>query len=336
MEEKVSWATASKDLLSALNKHGVSKAVSLGIYDDRWQAVFEFEKAAIVDGLISSGSLEQLTVDISDPDFDNEIDLIMQLNKEFEALNIYIPGGKEVYRIGECIVRDWHMSSRSICLSIFERTKDGQGRIVAQTTIKKGRHYNKDLESSPSWIADTDFLDWSCDLVHAPLSDYSASILDCAIRHHPTVLKSFALNVSCLSQTGLACIQNILRQSELEHLHVICTSLDPDLADSIHHLLRSVSWSTLKSLELSGDDIESWVQLWMMPDNQISAPVAGSVLQSLTIHGGSHELSHAIVLFVHKLVFASPLELHLENVRLQDENDWPLIIDAVNDSFAGR
>ncbi|KAG0332358.1 hypothetical protein BG000_010084 [Podila horticola] len=314
-EEMASLSTASKDLLSTLAKHGVSKAASLSIYDDR--------------------SLERLTVDTTDPEFDDEMDLIMQLNKGVGMLNIFIPGGKEIYQIGERIVRAWHISQGSLCLSIFERTKDGRGRIVAQVAMKTGRHYNKYLESTPSWIADMDFLFWDCDLIYAPLSDYSTMVLDCAVEQHPTVLKSFALDLTRLSQTGVAFIQNILRRSKLEHLHVVCSTLDPNLVDSIPHLLSSVDWSTLKLLELSGDDIDTWIQLWMTPNNKIFAPDVGSVLQCLTIRGRSaHEFSHAIVLFIHQLVFSSPLELRLENVRLQDQNDWRLIIDAVNDSSA--
>ncbi|KAG0091539.1 hypothetical protein BGZ93_008798 [Podila epicladia] len=341
-EEMPNWRRASKDLLSALAKHGISKATSLSIYDDRWQAVFDFAKTAIVDvhllsleydkALVSSGALVRLTVDTTDPEFDNEVDHIMHLNEGFRMLNIYIPGGKEINQIGERIARAWHVSLGSLCLSIFERTNDGRGRIVAQTAMKKGRYHNQYSESALSWIADMDFSYWGCDLVHASLSDYSAMVLECAIRQHPAALKSFTLDVTCLSQPGVASIQNTLRCSKLEHLRVVCSSFAPDIADSIPHLLNSVNWSTLKSLELSGDDIDTWIQLWMTPNNRISAPDVGSVLQSLTIHGRSmHVLAHATVLFIHQLVFVSPLELHLENIRLQDENDWRLIIDAVND-----
>lgn len=52
-------------------------------------------------------------------------------------------------------------------------------------------------------------------------------------------------------------------------------------------------------------------------------------LQSLSIHGGSQELSHASVLFIHQLVYVSSPELHLENIHLQDEDDWRLIIDVI-------
>lgn len=78
--------TASKDILSALAKHG-AKTASLNIYDDHWQAAFDFEKAAIVDlhlltteydrSMVSSGHLERLTVDLTDPQLDDEVDLII-------------------------------------------------------------------------------------------------------------------------------------------------------------------------------------------------------------------------------------------------------------------
>ena len=88
--------------------------------------------------------------------------------------------------------------SKSLRLFTFERTEDGHGRIIAEIDMKKGRH-NKCLESETPWTTDIDFLYWSTDLVHAPLSDYSASILDCATGQHPTILNSFALDVSSLS-----------------------------------------------------------------------------------------------------------------------------------------
>lgn len=83
------------------------------------------------------------------------------------------------------------------------------------------------------------------------------------------MLNSFALDVSSLSQAGFGFVQNILRRSQLEHFHIVCSSLDPDLIEFIPHLLSSLNWSTLKSLELSGDEIDAWIQLWVLAQQQV-------------------------------------------------------------------
>lgn len=46
------------------------------------------------------------------------------------------------------------------------------------------------------------------------------------------------------------------------------------------------------------------------------------------------ELSHASTLFIHHLIYASPLiELRLENVLFQRKYAWELIIDAIDYSL---
>ncbi|KAF9208165.1 hypothetical protein BGZ59_010779, partial [Podila verticillata] len=193
--------------------------------------------------------------------------------------------------------------------------------MVAELDMKKGRHNIRYLESETLWTAYIAFLNWSAEFVNAPLSDYSASILNCAAGQHPTMLKFFALDVSGLSQTGFSFIQNILRRPSCS----ISMSSAP-LWTQTWLSLNAVNWSTLKSLKLSGDEIDAWIHIWMMAHKNDISPNVG--LQSLTICRGSHELSHSSTLFIHHLVYVSSLELHLK-VHLQDEHDQRLITDAV-------
>ncbi|KFH66248.1 hypothetical protein MVEG_08348 [Podila verticillata NRRL 6337] len=60
----------------------------------------------------------------------------------------------------------------------------------------------------------------------------------------------------------------------------------------------------------------------------------GLRLKSLTVRSTGHThrpLSHVSVLFIHNLIYSSPLvDLSLENVHLQDNQDWDLVIDAID------
>ncbi|KAF9309183.1 hypothetical protein BG003_010083 [Podila horticola] len=114
---------------------------------------------------------------------------------------------------------------------------------------------------------------------------------------------------------------NILRRSSLEYLSIVCTPFDPILSDSIAEVLDSVQWFTVKWLVLSGENIDGWLQLW--------SHAAAYQLLFLAIQGAGpnlQELSHSSVLFVHHLIATGMLlELHHQNIELQEKNDWALI-----------
>jgi len=108
----------------------------------------------------------------------------------------------------------------------------------------------------------------------------------------------------------------------------VCTPVD-SLSDSISHVLASVEWPTLKSLVFSSNSIDVWINLW-------PPPVAPRLL-SLQIQGSepnNQELAHLSILFLHRLICASPLfELCRRYVHLQYKRDWVLIIDSVDFSI---
>ncbi|KAG0340931.1 hypothetical protein BG000_010735 [Podila horticola] len=134
------------------------------------------------------------------------------------------------------------------------------------------------------------------------------------------------MDTSFHSQIGLVCIESVLRRTRLEHLIVRCKPIDSRQFGHIVQLLGSVQCDTLKSLVLSGDSINEWLKLW---------PTAFTPqLLSLVMNGiGSppQELSHANVVFVHYLVFASLLlELKFVNIQLEYVQDWQLIVDSLD------
>jgi hypothetical protein len=177
-------------------------------------------------------------------------------------------------------------------------------------------------------LMDIVFTQWDCDHVFSKISDYSASFLDMASRQHPSVLTMFTLDVTCLSHFGLSSVREVLRRSNLEHHHIVCTPVDSQ-SESIAQVLGAVQWSTLMSLVFSGNNIEAWIDL-------CQSPFSPSLL-SLQIQGtwpNIQELSHSNVLFIYQLIYASPIvELCFQNVQLQEARDWALIVDSMDFSL---
>jgi hypothetical protein len=117
-------------------------------------------------------------------------------------------------------------------------------------------------------------------------------------------------------------IKTLSRQGE----DILKFSISPPkisgLLGPITCILNSVQWPMLKSLELSGDQIDEWIELWKTPNNHLTATASdvGPSLLHLHIQGSKPQLaSHSSMLFIHKFVHSSSLvELHLENLQLQD------------------
>lgn len=121
-------------------------------------------------------------------------------------------------------------------------------------------------------------------------------------------------------------MQNILSRSRLNHLHVVCSTIEPTLSELINIMLQSVRCDELSSLFLSGDNIEEWIQFW--------ASNITPQLRRLDICGAwldPQRISHSRVLAVQQVVNESPLvELNLSNVELQDKHDWMVLVDSMD------
>lgn len=342
---------AVEELLSVKEKHGLSADTTVTVYDDKWITVFDLQKEAVCEvysqddvcpkAVRTTGSLSKLTVDLIDLEFDKDFFHMERTNPGLQEFNVSYHGHSMFYSI-EHIVNTWHRSSSPFRLALIDRLVDTQGRVVAQLEAqgcdgelagsaiidvqdldtKFPLCRQKDLDAS----LDIRLLRWDCDHVFSQLSDYSASFLNMATQQHPSVLTLFTLDISRLTRTGFASVQHIFARSDLEYLKIICTPIASELHDAIGQVLASLQWSTLKSLVLFGDSIDEWIKLWPTP--------VGSQISCFTIQGSGsapQELSHLSVLWIHRLVYVSPLVMmHITDVQLQDYLDWVLMVDSMD------
>lgn len=341
--------SAALRLRLALTNHGLSDVQAVTVYNDRWDGVFSLEKGSFVEmnsfnmefpmAAVASERLRKMTVLLLEAENDQALYDMAQTH-ELEELGISTHGRNVLNQIKHlaCLWRNNSVPRRH---TLLELTRGSHQRVVAEVVIR-GRNNSSTgkrvVDQRPSFFrrlrqddsVDLDFLQWDCDHFVSPLSNYFASFLDLATRQHPSVLTMFTLNTSSLSRNGLTDIQKVLHRSSLESINVVCTFLHPDLSDIIAQVLDTVQWSTLKSLVLSGPNIDQWIQLWPRTDD--------SRLLSLNISGtGSspQELSHASMLFVHRIMYANPqTDLVFQNVQPQDKRDWSLIVDSMDPSFS--
>ncbi|KFH63797.1 hypothetical protein MVEG_10490 [Podila verticillata NRRL 6337] len=347
------WKSVATQLQTVLEKHELSGTHMVTIYNDEWNAVFDQKRGVVVEvhsedmvfpeSVLSAGSIRTLGVHLNFLDFEQELLDIMETNTELQDLIISYYG-HDILNHMEHIVQMWHTSSRPFRLTLLDRMNDTRVRVVAQLAVRgcdtedpsDGTTDLHTVDISPPFsheqamheLTDVVFTQWDCDHVFSKISNYSASFLDMASRQHPSVLTLLTLDVSSLSRNGLSSIREVLRQSDLEHLHVVCTPVNSQ-SESIAQVLGSVLWSTLKSLVLAGHHIEAWIDLCQ--------PSFSSSLLSLQIQGtlpDIQELSHSNILFIIQLICASPLlELCFQNVQLQESRDWELIVDSVDYSL---
>ncbi|KAG0340651.1 hypothetical protein BG000_011429 [Podila horticola] len=348
-QDSSGWDEVVKALQSTLDKYGLAGTTVTTICNDEWNAVFDQASGALIEvhsehrvfpeGLLTAGTIKILEVQVRSLQFEEEFFQAVRANDSLQELTVSYLGHNMLYYTAH-LANMWSASAHPIHLTLLDLLEDTGHRVVAQLSLSGSDSQslgksilNRDGFNTGSPISQQDmdvplyiaFQKWDCDHVFSALSDYSASFLDMATKQHPLVLTIFTLDVSQLSQVGLSSIQEVFGRSNLEQLQVVCTPVD-SLSQSITQVLGFVQWNTLKSLTLSGDDIDEWCQLW-------PSSVSPRLL-SLQVNGSSsviQELSHSSVLFLQHLIFSSPLvELHLKNVQLQDKRDWALLVDTVD------
>ncbi|KAI9235570.1 MAG: hypothetical protein BYD32DRAFT_420781 [Podila humilis] len=292
-------------------------------------------------------AISQLTVGFRYP----VLSRLMDLGQSLKELNIMIQGHKVLQDLREVIQ---HCRNRpgQLHLALFERLEDTRGRVLARLDIRRlpdtsirQRPISRSIDSkkecsgpnlTPRLPMVIEFLQWDCDYVAGPFSDYDIMLFDMATHCDPAVLRSFTMDISSLSHNSLSALARSLQRSRLEHLVVICTDIHPQVRNNIRKVLVSVQSSPLKSVELSGDSVDSWLELWNTSKFSQTGnnPPFGICLQRLEITGtgtAPHQLSHASVLLLHQVISSSPkVELHVESIDLQESRDWVLLIDAID------
>ncbi|KFH63798.1 hypothetical protein MVEG_10491 [Podila verticillata NRRL 6337] len=146
------------------------------------------------------------------------------------------------------------------------------------------------------------------------------------------VLRALTLDITILSEPDLVAVQAILSVCRLEELRIECPPFDSRLSASFAQVLASVHWTSLEHLDLTGDNINEWIQL--LPN--IETPQ----LQSLGIQGSEcveQTLVHSSVLFVEQRICASSLvELTIGHIQLQDRLDWVRLVENMDPSLVEK
>ncbi|KAG0094136.1 hypothetical protein BGZ93_007517 [Podila epicladia] len=353
-EESSEFVKAARELRLVQEKYGLSDDTSITIHNENWAAVFNVEEGAVVEAysldaacpmaVHSSGSLRKLTVDLHDLEFDKEFFQLVKTSPDLNELNVSYYG-HDVFYYFEHIAKAWQESSSRYCLTLIDRLQDTQGRIVARMRIQRCDsegsritlgvdHIDSISPTAQKKVTDVpsteiDYLDWSIDQVSAQVFGRTATLLDMATQQHSSALKLFTLDVSQLEVDGLMSVQNVLERSRLEHLNVVCNPIDPNLSQALSQVLSAVKWETIKSLVLSGNNVNEWLDLCPSPEapQLLSLQICGTGL-------APQKLTHSSVLFIHQLAHESTLEkLDFKGVQMREASDWTVIMDAVDPAY---
>lgn len=357
-------STLLNDLSVRLTEHRALGLAEIQIFDaesSEWQGTFAV-KDGVVQGLVKSrvltilpldslthGALRELDVPSIFPDYLPGVQYILYHSPQLQSITLPAKVNSTLAHIS-FLSQQCRIPSLGLIGTIQHWASD-KWRAVAQVRLKSHDPSKVGairfvaskahlIMNADGAVTGVEFLYWKHDHVSDPLVDSIAGLLDAATASFPSVMKSFHMDLSSLTQRGLTHIKNMLRRSALEQLHVRCVFLNPSLERSVADVLRAISWTSIKSLVLSGDKIDFWVQLWAYHGNLLStgdglhAFSSGPQLLRLVIYGArdtEQALSHAGSLVIHHVVYSSPiLELRLENIRFQEEQDWLLVIGAVD------
>lgn len=214
--------------------------------------------------VIFSGFLSELSVDINDPNVDQELYDVVQRNTKLQHLKISTEGRNVLHQV-EHLARLRHNSRNPLHLILIEslRGLGGNDRVVTRLAmggestrgdiIEIDRTFSQQLSSEglPGGHMDCEFWRWDIQL-----SDYSALFLNVIKLQHPSVLESLTLDVSRLSRVGFSSIESVLRKSNLERLRVVCSQLHVSLHAATAQVLGSIQWPSLKCLAINGCKIE--------------------------------------------------------------------------------
>ncbi|KAF9428769.1 hypothetical protein BGZ94_001089 [Podila epigama] len=312
-------------------------------------------------------SLRRMTVNSIESDHIAELHHLLRTNRGLAQIDVQV-NERTLFEHITCICDNWEDAlGSSLEVTLFEKTAGREGRVLA--VVKIGRQGRERVDSgtfehsdeltvvedadmevvdSSSGCAVLDVSSWDCDYMTGALKDVAASMLLTAVKCHPGVLSSLTVDTTALTESGALALRGVMLRSSLEHLRILCHPVAKHMRGSVGQILDGILWQTLKSLELSGYAIDEWLHLWSAKmsdrarrredvfDVQFQSLLSETKLLRLCIQGEAGgrptELSHTAVLFIHQLIYLHPLqELEIVNVCFQEEKDWSLIMEAVND-----
>lgn len=275
--------------------------------------------------LLECGTLLRLRAQTSHSADLHHIRHLLNLNGSLKCVEFPVQDGPILRHLGH-ILRNQPKDSSLLRIDLFE-TRTSDEKLFASLIVEK-----TDTQGSEYSMV-TNILEWRCSHVTGIKGDRDVAILDMASLRFPSVMISLSLDITTLTERGLACVRNIFQQSPLENLRIHCTSIGPILERHLGPALLAIPWSTITAFALHSGDIDSWFYLWEKKGG-MSVCVNLSQLLSLEIFGAGVEvppLSHATILSIHNLICHAPLlQLSLENIYVPQEQDWDLIIKVVD------
>lgn len=260
------------------------------------------------------------------PDTNRILDSLYKIKTMSPMLELAeIPAREPQAIIMMFLLYDTWPSTRFIHVTLFEHNSEGDRAPLTKLLI--GREH----KLSP---ADIDILEWNYSHMSEVLEDWGAYVLDLVSQSCPTSLVSLALNTFMLSVRGLVYLQTAMTRSEIQFLNIECGAFDPSLASYIGYVLEAVNWPALKSLELAGDSIDSWIDLWAKYGDIMKQASSKIQLLRLSIVGSGGQrqrLSHFSALWLHSVIYVFlPVEVCLKNIEME-AGDWELIRGASGD-----
>lgn len=296
-------------------RFGVTECVASGISDMALpNEIFRLER-------IPPGTLRRIIHRLETPADVAQILDLMDRHSTIECLEILIIENGPFNKLITDIYNHWS-STNPLRLVLCEK---GHAEVRAIATFS--------VCNKPSALKAIVCEHWTGDYVSA--RSWNSALLDTATLEYPTMLVGFTVDVSNITDQRLIRIQRVLHDSRLEHLHIRCLSLQPRPQYNSGRVLRSIQWSTIKSLVLSGDSIDTLLRFWADDQEYLFTGLSSiSSLRRLEMNGSreARPLSHQSCLCWHSLLYSafSLSELSMENIQLQNPHDWGLILDAVD------
>lgn len=196
-----SLAVASGELKVSLAKNGVLFATTISLHKKQsFRFSLNLQKEAspflyLYDHTIPSSLASissQLTVDLLRPELGNILE-----SPGAHHFNLMTQEWRLLKDL-EDVIRHWQDRSWPLHLTLFERTMDDRGRVLAQVGIQ-GHGHGDDYSHNDNTISRSDcfpittspsskftiFSQWDCEYMTEPLSDYTAFLLDRATPHTP-------------------------------------------------------------------------------------------------------------------------------------------------------
>lgn len=246
---------------------------------------------------------------------------LMDRHSTLECLEILIVENGAFSKLVTDIYNHWN-STNPLRLVLCEKGQRADVRAIATFAVWNEPSAQKAI------VCDL----WTGD--HVSGRSWNAALLEAVTQEYPAMLVGFTVDISNITDQELMSIQRVLHNSRLEHLHIHRLSLQPMLQHNSYRVLGSIQWSTIKSLVLSGDSIDTILRSWTNDEYFFMDLSSVSSLCRLEMNGSreARPLSHQSCLCWHSLLYSafSLSELSMENIQLQNAHDWDLILGAVD------